>query len=49
MEVIIKGETEEIAALVLAVQGRQIVDTDAAIQRLVDGLSDALSSAHIPE
>ena len=42
MKITVEGEPKEIAALVLAVQERQIVGADAVVQRLMDGFSAAL-------
>lgn len=47
MELINKGTAEEIAALVLAVQGRQ-TGTDEIVQQLADGFTVALSSVRTP-
>jgi len=49
VEVIVKGEAKEIAALVLAVQERQAENLDAIMDALAADLKGKLSSAHIPE
>ncbi len=46
MEVIIKGDPKEIAALVLAVQGRQI-SVDEIMKQIPDQIASELSSVHI--
>ena len=46
MEVIIKGDPKEIAALVLAVQGRQI-SVDEIMKQITDQIASELSSVHI--
>ncbi len=44
-----KGEAKEIAALVLAVQGRQAENLDVLMEKLAADLNEKFSSAHIPE
>lgn len=46
MEVIIKGDPKEIAALVLAVQGQQI-SVDEIMKQITDQIASELSSVHI--
>ena len=47
MKISIEGEPKEIAALVLAVQGRQ-TDLDEIVRQLTDGFTEAISSVRIP-
>ena len=46
MEVIIKGDPKEIAALALAVQGQQI-SVDEIMKQITDQIASELSSVHI--
>lgn len=46
MEIIIKGDPKEIAALVLAVQGQQI-SVDEIMKQITDQIASELSSVHI--
>lgn len=49
MEVTLHGTPEEIAALVLAVQGRHMGDlTEEVTRRIAENLSASLSSVRIP-
>lgn len=48
MEVIIKGDPKEIAALVLAVQGQQI-SVDEIMKQITDQIASELSSVHIQD
>ena len=46
MEIIIKGDPKEIAALALAVQERQI-SVDEIMKQITDQIASELSSVHI--
>lgn len=46
MEIIIKGDPKEIAALVLAVQGQQI-SVDEIMEQITDQIASELSSVRI--
>ncbi len=46
MEIIIKGDPKEIAALVLAAQGQQI-SVDEIMKQITDQIASELSSVHI--
>lgn len=52
MEIVIKGEAKEIAALVIAVQERQCLpelDCSEIVDKITDGLRQQLSSSRIPK
>ena len=46
MEIVIRGDPKEIAALVLAVQGQQI-SVDEIMKQITDQIASELSSVHI--
>lgn len=46
MEIVIRGDPKEIAALVLAVQERQI-SVDEIMKQITDQIASELSSVHI--